>query len=100
MIEQRCSTCRHWTPDDNRWSKRIHVRIEGPYTEAKGAESDRREAEVERLYNRCSGVPEIPDGWDQPPLAYTMDASEYSATLFTQADFGCVLHEPKENADA
>lgn len=32
---------------------------------------------------------------DSPPLAFTMDASDYCAVLWTAPDFGCALFEAK-----
>lgn len=60
---------------------------------------DRLAAEIEARYGKCMGVPEIPEPEDEPPIAYTIDASHYSAQL-TTAEFGCALHEPVELTQA
>lgn len=93
-IEGRCGTCTHWTEPNLGWGPN-HPRAVQRDDESYEDFSRRREAkEIENnlRYRRCLGVPFAPEEPEEP-LAWTVDDSEYSADLFTAADFGCVLWE-------
>lgn len=97
---QSCGTCRHWTPVDHGGMGYSATYIESESWEDESA----RQVAVEGLYGTCQAVVEIPDAQDfeppnTPPIAFTMDGSHYTASLHTRAEFGCVLHEPKEATD-
>ena len=52
----------------------------------------------EDLYGWCKGIPHCSDpipSETRGTLAYTTDAEEYYSELWTLADFGCVLFQPK-----
>lgn len=71
ILMQRCKTCKWWGVD---WS---------------GPEGDHRICDKIVHSDMMIGI-------DRNALAYTCDAEMYASNLFTQSDFGCVLHEPKE----
>ena len=67
---KRCRTCKHWgDPSDE-----SHGPTDAPRDCSRICHDDR-------------------DDIDPEPLAYTMDASDYSSHLCTRPEFGCVLHE-------
>lgn len=96
----RCGSCAHWgRADPNGW--------QGFYTLwQQDDESDdafeAREVATQAVYGDCGGVEGNPrDDYErviEPPVAFTYDGSNYMAGLRTQAQFGCVLWEPREVA--
>jgi hypothetical protein len=87
-----CETCQHWRPPGQRTGWRNAIEIVTP--------DDRHDTEATNaadvLYGECAAI-DLQREWpnDKPlPLATTCDASEYEATLYTRAEFGCVMHVP------
>lgn len=97
-----CATCQHWKPPTERdgYGDAIQIGpregdqrpIEVRYGEAREAQ---RAADI--LFGECAAIylREIEIG-EPVPLAVTMDASQYVATLYTQAEFGCAMWEPRQ----
>lgn len=100
-----CGSCKHW--DENAakrdWRLRINLTLLPGEEESHRYQADtplqQRTARAEQQYGRCSKIgllnefDEISE--DDLPLAFTKDASEYKADLYTKAEFGCVLYEEK-----
>lgn len=91
-----CSTCKHWTPPSERTGYGNAIRYRGDEWDDETGEPVRG-SEDDKLFGLCRKVILGDDlHIDKPaPLAVTRDASDYMANLFTQAEFGCVLHEEK-----
>lgn len=93
---ERCGTCKHWSAPTG-FSDAIHVewRDEEEYDDYAA-----REQAVAGMYRICKAVPENPDDASPGPLplAAVTDGSGYKATFWTSAEYGCVLHEPQEDA--
>lgn len=100
-----CGACKHWQRDDEGWGVMIRLApAEGDseddaydYTSA----LSERQRRAEQRYGRCAVI-DLLDGYEQHseeslPLAFTKDGSDYKATLYTQAAFGCAMHEASEN---
>ena len=92
-----CGTCKHWRPpgERNDFSQTVAL-----YSTVDATDEDRKALrqesdEADQTYGLCQGIPMGPIEEKPLPLALTMDASEYQADLFTQAEFGCVLFEEK-----
>lgn len=91
----RCDTCKHWQRPEERddFSHVMSVYpLDGNYPRLREA-SDA----ADRLFGRCQAidlVTEVAEG-EPIPLAITKDGSDYTASLFTQAEFGCALWETK-----
>jgi len=89
----KCETCVHWEKPSDRvgFGNAINYRaIDGDWDTAHNF-SD----EADKMFGVCL---KIDLGYDldpkkPTPMAVTQDASQYRATLYTQAGFGCVLHE-------
>ena len=94
-----CGTCVHWKPIDDDWYSVIRLTLrEGE------KEDDRydystplhaREVAAQKRYGECQEIGLL-DNYEEHdeeslPLAYTKDASDYQATLYTQTAFGCPL---------
>jgi hypothetical protein len=110
-----CGTCAHWQRPEVREGWKTAVRIEtpnrhpshSPNLKAEQAAMERDEAltaAADQLYGICQKVvlsdPYDPFAPGDPlPIALTKDASDYTADLYTQAEFGCVLHTPPETGD-
>lgn len=81
---ERCGTCRHWQSFDDY----------EPGFDSK---------DYPKGFGTCNAIGFLPD-YDIPLekrsswLAGTEDGSGYFACLRTKEAFGCVLHEPKEQA--
>lgn len=95
-----CGTCKHWgvAEDDDGWRSNPYLTTREGETLA---ETDAREVELGKKHRTCSAVLNVPDGETllaTNAKAYAMDASQYSATLRTSAEFGCVMHEEKEQS--
>lgn len=92
-----CGSCTHWTPPSERDDYKSTVNLHGPIEPVEEREARWRESqEADQTYGICDRIPMGPIEEKPIPLALTMDASEYMAILFTQAEFGCVLFEAKE----
>ena len=65
-----CATCKHW---------KHPVGIEG-------------------VFRECHGIVDSNMTSREDHIAYTWDYEGWSSGINTRADFGCVLHEPKEDA--
>ncbi len=83
-----CGNCKHWTKPDEHYgpSNPFHSRYDGI-----------DETSTIHTHRICSLIT-LADRADReaPPKAYTMDASDYMATLWVAPDFGCALFEAKE----
>jgi hypothetical protein len=83
---ERCKTCTWWTPSTN-------VRGDG-FCEATRVD--------ERMYRVVEGVPRLAEAY--APVEGVMDDRGFydprgtPAVLLTSEDFGCVQHEPREDA--
>lgn len=88
----RCGTCKHWTTiaaqDNPGWGPHLSL--------AEGLD----QKQINRTTGLCGAIELVDDSSvskiEVMPLAFTQDASMFQADLWTQAEFGCVLHEPKE----
>lgn len=102
-MANNCGTCNNWDKlEPVAWYNAYAMRnVRGETYE----ELEARMVKTNSLYGVCHGVASLPeDPYDgppiTPPLAVTRDGSDYMATLFTQASFGCVLWAEKEKSDA
>lgn len=91
-----CGTCTHWqAPGGEDWRNTVRLaRLPGESLR----ELDAREHRAEALFGECQAITMLDTYGKQAeplPLAYTRDASDYRADLFTQAEFGCSLWEAK-----
>jgi hypothetical protein len=85
----KCATCKHWGPDaKGRWHRAcrrvLHDAEDAIYWDLKDMDWLSRSEQQERLKQW---------GPMQSELAVVQDGSGYKATLYTRAEFGCVLHE-------
>lgn len=81
-----CRTCRHWKrPEDRDGYQNV---VQGAW---RGDTTPSPADEADRLFGECTGIEMGPAELPNPPLAVVMDGSNFMATLFTQADFGCVF---------
>lgn len=104
MADGRCGGCKHWEQTDTDWRLRLDLKlnegetqenkydIDGPYQE--------RVRRAEQKFGRCNKITLL-DSWEEHdennlPVAFTRDASDYQADLYTKSEFGCVLQEPVE----
>lgn len=90
----KCGGCKHWDRDGIRNDWRFSIRLDNAPGETQ-KQADERSMEAEALFGKCNAIPLL-DSYekiDTIPLAFTQDASDYRADLFTQATFGCVLWE-------
>jgi hypothetical protein len=69
----KCGTCKHWSKDG--------------YPETYGT------CNAIEMWDK--GLFWKPTPKNRGPLAYVQDASDYHASLYTRAEFGCVMHEEK-----
>lgn len=99
----RCATCRHWiAPQDNPWAEDYRP-IDWMYD---WQEHDPRLSE--NVWGICRmtafGLPCSLGGsgdyqHEHPEsLAIAHDHEQYAAELLTRPDFGCIQHEPKDEA--
>lgn len=102
-----CKSCAHWDRDIA--NRHYYVRDSIPHgpgykidwsaSEAVRKDQqqrlDARVAELQGHYGVCDGLPLGADPEDEPPIAFTIDASAYYSALVTREDFSCVLFEPK-----
>lgn len=102
MSNPSCETCRHWHKPDSRtgFGDAVYISPSGehPFTPADYRVARERQQEADRLFGECEVI-NLEAGTDLTvdsplPLAVTRDGSDYRAHLYTQASFGCVLHEP------
>lgn len=91
-----CSTCKYWTPPHERTDYGNAVRYRNDEWDDE-LDDLMRGGQDDKLFGLCRKVVLGDDlSLDEPaPIAVTRDASNYQADLFTQAEFGCVLHEEK-----
>lgn len=92
-----CDGCRHWKPPSERDGYGDAVMVGPPagqltpegFTAARGVQ-----VAADMLFGSCRAITlrELEMG-EPVPLAVTMDASQYQATLYTQATFGCAMWE-------
>jgi hypothetical protein len=79
---RRCKTCRHWEPPEN----------------ALGEVSGVGECKAVVLYSDAtewrtsSGTRQLKPEYSSK-LAFVQDVSDYTASLYTMPEFGCVQHE-------
>lgn len=98
-----CATCRHWTPPSERTGYADAITYQGyiegqPYTRDLSDRAIEKTRASDVLYGECGAI-ELCDDMPvdrEPPLATVRDGSDYMATLFTQAEFGCALWAAKE----
>ena len=105
-VQPTCATCRHWTPPSERTDYMSAVNIEpageydDPDRQAKWEQASAAKHEADKLYGPCRAInleaAHVEHG-DPLPLAVARDGSDYMAVVLTQAEFGCVLHEPRES---
>lgn len=95
-LQMNCGTCKYWKPPSERTGYGNAVTLEWKAVE----DFDEREellTEADRQFGFCR---KIDMGQDVDPknlpMATVRDASDYSATLYTQAEFGCRLWEAAE----
>jgi hypothetical protein len=101
-----CRTCTHWKPppfDD--WS--LSIRLTRLPDEAAGDEyhwdsaHNERVRRAEQQYGQCQaiGLLDSDEAYEERalPPAFTQDASNYRAALYTRAEFGCTMHEARED---
>jgi hypothetical protein len=94
MSKQECRTCKHWEKPEDRTGFGNAVSYQDDEWDydlddyARGGVDD-------KLFGTCLKIPlGAYLSSDEPaPLAVTLDASSYRSTVFTQAEFGCVLWE-------
>lgn len=79
-VVMKCGDCRHWQEIDTYASK-----IDGFGTCER----------IRAFENICSGEPNEEEAKEK---AMTVDGSGFYSALKTKGDFGCVLHEPKQQA--
>lgn len=77
-----CDTCKHWGD-----------KVEPPEDVV---DTDWTERASTRELRRCNAVPFYYDPEAKAVAACVRDGSGYRASLLTRAEFGCVLHAPKE----
>lgn len=93
----------HWKPkgEADDWRVRINLTLRPDEDEATKNKHDsphqQRVVAAEKQYRRCTKL-NLLDSWDaipeeDLPVAFTRDASDYQADVYTKAEFGCVLHE-------
>jgi len=96
-----CQSCNFWQPPSQRTGFADVVRVE-PYEEDRQRRdygpAVNRQMEIDKMFGLCRHITLKPtlSMDDEPPLAITLDGSEYMADLYTQPTFGCVLFEDKE----
>lgn len=96
-----CENCTFWQPPSQRMNFADVVSVD-PYEEDRKARNYgpavNRQMEIDKMFGLCRHITMKPRlGMDDPPpLAITLDGSEYMADLYTQATFGCVEFESKE----
>lgn len=80
-----CKTCKHWAAPEAD-SRRVPITGECKavphYWDVSEWSADGRSRVIKKEYAHC--------------LAFSQDGSDYSASLETLPDFGCVQHQPKE----
>lgn len=94
LSEAKCGTCKHWNGEEESWdSEAAHPwgkckRIHHGYWQ-KLFDDD---PEYGRdYYAKKEGIDNF-----QAQTAFTMDGSDYTSSLNTHANFGCILHESAE----
>lgn len=93
MNEQVCATCAHWKPPTERDGFGDAITINVYSNSADWERIQTRQHEVDRLFGECREIRLRTDmEVDDPvPLATVRDGSDYLATLYTQAGFGCAM---------
>jgi hypothetical protein len=92
-----CATCKHWRRPENRNDFHDAVSFAGDEwvdDVGNGMDGYQRGSVEDRKFGECLAIDlgtDLPEG--PPPLAVTRDASDYQATLYTQAEFGCLMWE-------
>lgn len=98
-----CGTCKHWKADDDSWHSVIRLKPrEGESDDDRYDHTTalhNRERDAQKAYGTCEEIGLL-DNYEEHdedalPLAYTKDASDYVATLYTKAAFSCALFVPK-----
>lgn len=94
MADPSCASCRHWTPPKSRDDFGHAVTISPAQYGDAALSAAAREAqdEADKTFGICKAIDlcDLTLG-DPIPLASTRDASDYIATLYTQAAFGCAM---------
>jgi hypothetical protein len=85
-----CRDCKHWTKP-NEYAMYPLERYDYDYNQ---------QPRDGRHQHKVCGLIVLADREkvDDPPKAFTMDASDYHAVLWVAPDFGCVLFEPRDGA--
>ncbi len=94
-MSERCGTCKHWRIDEKNYSTQANDIVEpiDPDTFQPMA----MPFEVKQCSHPKLLFCERPV---ETPGFAVADGSTYMAGLFTTADFGCVMHEPKVESPA
>lgn len=95
VSERTCVTCTHWKPPSERDGYGNAVTIHRIYPSPEYEAALQAEHDADRAYGECQAI-NLQAGTDLPfgsplPLAVARDGSDYMATLYTQAEFGCAL---------
>lgn len=95
-----CAACRHWTPPTERtdFGTAVTIRSAADHYDADAsAAAHEAQAEADKTFGICKAIDLCELAHGEPvPLATTRDASDYIATLYTQAEFGCALWAAQE----
>ena len=98
--EKLCKSCKFWTKPEDRTDFTNAVRyINDSWDENPDSEVEWIKGDVDdKKFGICSGIQEgFGMGVEDPlPLAVVRDGSDYKATPYTQAEFGCVLWEKRD----
>lgn len=98
MSMNKCATCVHWKKPGERedFYSVVEYNYPGQQDKETYARYLAKGEEAGKIYGLCiKNTMHLELGLDDElPLAVTMDGSQYQANLFTQAEFGCVSHEP------
>lgn len=105
VSERTCATCKHWTQPTARTGYADALTYTGvatvgeTWTPELSDRASSRTKEADLLYGECGAITLCADMSldEDAPLATVRDASDYVATLFTQAAFGCAMWEPSDD---
>ena len=87
-----CGACRFWNHSRTDFHSVINAEWEDFDTEYEAASTVADEGD--KLYGICESVVfHATTKMDPLPLSVVRDGSDYTASLFTRAGFGCVSHE-------
>lgn len=83
-----CLSCRYW----------LRLRYQPDLFDTEGSriyDEDDVPVEAEGAWGQCERVAFLSPNKDASDKFYVQDASEYSASLYTRSDFGCVEHHAR-----